>query len=63
MKNDAKTPLFSGFQLSKLEANLMLLELKASNGLSDKGFNDLLSICTSEIFNFHEFLIFITVSK
>ena len=44
IKNDAQTSLFSGCRLSKLEANLMLLELEASNGLSDKGFSDLLSI-------------------
>jgi hypothetical protein len=41
MRKDAKTPLYPGCHISKLEANLMLLEMKASNGLSDKGFNDL----------------------
>jgi hypothetical protein len=30
--------------LSKLEANIMLLEFKSTNGLSDKGFHQLLGI-------------------
>ena len=41
---DAKTPLYPCCSVSKLEANLMLLEMKSSNGLSDKGFDDLLSL-------------------
>jgi hypothetical protein len=30
--------------MSKLEANIMLLEFKSRNGLSDKGFDQLLDI-------------------
>jgi hypothetical protein len=30
--------------VTKLEANLLLLELKSSNGFTDKGFNDLLNL-------------------
>ena len=30
--------------MSKLEANIMLLEFKSTNGLSDKGFDQLLAI-------------------
>ncbi|XP_039815036.1 uncharacterized protein LOC120677915 [Panicum virgatum] len=41
---DARTPLYPSCSVSKLEANLMLLEMKSSNGLSDKGFDDLLSL-------------------
>ena len=41
---DAKTPLYPCCSVSKLEANLMLLEMKFNNGLSDKGFDDLLSL-------------------
>ena len=44
MKKDAKTRLDEHCQLSKLEANIMLLEYKFSNGVSDQGFDDLLNI-------------------
>ena len=44
MRIDARTPLYPSCSVSKLEANLMLLEMKSSNGLSDKGFDDLLSL-------------------
>jgi len=44
MRIDAKTQLYPCCSVSKLEANLMLLEMKSSNGLSDKGFDDLLSL-------------------
>ena len=47
MRQDARTPLYRGSRVSKLEADLMLLEMKSSNGLSDKGFEDLLSILIS----------------
>jgi hypothetical protein len=30
--------------MSKLEANIMLLDFKSTNGLSDKGFDQLLDI-------------------
>ena len=30
--------------MSKLDANIMLLEFKSTNGLSDKGFDQLLGI-------------------
>jgi hypothetical protein len=44
MKQDGKTPLYKKCTMSKLEANIILLEFKATNGLSDKGFDQLLGI-------------------
>jgi hypothetical protein len=44
MRKDAKTPLYPTCPISKLEANIMLLEFKSTNGLSDKGFDSLLGI-------------------
>ena len=32
--------------MSKLKANIMLLELRSTHGLSDKGFDDLLDVVT-----------------
>jgi hypothetical protein len=43
MRKDAKTPLFNGSCMTKLEANLLLLEMKSRNGLSDKGFDHFLT--------------------
>jgi hypothetical protein len=43
MRKDAKTPLFNGSSMTKLDANLSLLEMKSRNGLLDKGFDDLLT--------------------
>lgn len=34
---DAKSPLYQGSSVSKLEADLMMLEMKSSNCLSDCG--------------------------
>ena len=34
MRKDAKTPLFDGSSMTKLKANLLLLEMKSRNGLS-----------------------------
>jgi hypothetical protein len=39
MRQDGKTPLYKNCPMSKLEANIMLLEFKSTNGLSDKGFD------------------------
>jgi hypothetical protein len=36
MRKDAKTLLFNGSSMTKLEANLLLLEMKSRNGLSEK---------------------------
>ena len=44
MKKDAKTPLYQGSTVTKLEAELLLLKLKSSNGMTDKDFDDLLSV-------------------
>jgi hypothetical protein len=44
MRQDGKTPLYKNCPMSKLEADIMLLEFKSRNGLSDKGFNQLLDI-------------------
>ena len=37
----AKKPLHKNCPMSKLEADIMLLEFKSINGLSDKGFDQL----------------------
>jgi hypothetical protein len=44
MGKDAKTLLYQGSRVTKLEADLLLLEPKSSNGLTDKGFDDLLCL-------------------
>ena len=44
MRQDGKTPLYRNCPMSKLEADIMLLEFKSTNGLSDKGFDQLLGI-------------------
>ena len=44
MRQDDKTPLYQNCPMSKLEADIMLLEFKSTNGLSDKGFDQLLGI-------------------
>jgi hypothetical protein len=44
MRQDGKTPLYKNCPISKLEADFMLLEFKSTNGLSDKGFHQLLGI-------------------
>ena len=44
MRKDAKTKLYPGCKVSKLEADLMLLGLKSTHGLSDKCFGELLCI-------------------
>ena len=44
MRQDGKTPLYRNCPMNKLEADIMLLEFKSTNGLSDKGFDQLLGI-------------------
>ena len=44
IRQDGKTPLYRNCPMSKLEADIMLLESKSTNGLSDKGFDQLLAI-------------------
>ncbi|OEL19915.1 hypothetical protein BAE44_0019066, partial [Dichanthelium oligosanthes] len=44
MRKDAKIPLYPGCKVSKLEADLMLLDLKSTYGLSDKAFEDILCV-------------------
>ena len=44
MRQDGKTPLYKNCPMSKLETDIMLLEFKSTNGLSDKGFDQLLGI-------------------
>jgi hypothetical protein len=44
MRQDDKIPLYKNCPMSKLEANIMLLEFKSTNGLSDKCFDQLLGI-------------------
>ena len=44
MRQDDKTPLYKNCPMSKLEADIMLLEFKSTNELSDKGFDQLLGI-------------------
>jgi hypothetical protein len=44
MRQDCKTPLYKDCPVSKLKADIMLLEFKSTNGLSDKGFDQLLGV-------------------
>ena len=44
MRKHAKTPLYNGSTVTKLEADILLLELKARNGMSDTRFNDVLPL-------------------
>ena len=44
MRQDGKTPLYRNCPMSKLEADIMLLEFKTTNRLSDKDFDQLLGI-------------------
>ena len=44
MRQDGKTSLYKNCPMSKLEADIMLLEFKSTNGLSDKDFDQLLGI-------------------
>ena len=44
IRKDGKTPLYKNCPMSKLEADITLLEFKLTNGLSDKGFDQLLGI-------------------
>ena len=44
MRKYAKTLLYNGSTMTKLEANILLLEMKARNGMLDTGFNDVLSL-------------------
>ena len=44
MRQDGKTSLYRDCSMSKLEADIMLLEFKSTNGLSNKGFDQLLGI-------------------
>ena len=44
MRKHAKTPLYNGSTATKLEADILLLEMKAKNGMSDTRFNDVLSL-------------------
>ena len=44
MRKHAKTTLYNGSTMTKLEADILLLEMKARNGMSDTGFNDVLSL-------------------
>ena len=44
MRKHAKTPLYNCSTMTKLEADILLLEMKARNGMSDTGFNDVLSL-------------------
>jgi hypothetical protein len=44
MRKHAKTPLYKGSTVTKLEADILLLEMKARNGMSNTGFNDVLSL-------------------
>ena len=43
MRKHAKTPLYNGSTVTNLEADIFLLEMKARNGMSDTGFNNVLS--------------------
>jgi len=44
MRKHAKNLLYNGSIVTKLEANIFLLEMKARNGILDTRFNDVLSL-------------------
>ena len=44
MRKHVKTSLYNGSTVTKLEADILLLEMKARNGMSDTWFNDVLSL-------------------
>ena len=44
MRKHAKTLMYNGSTMTKLEADILLLEMKARNGMSDIGFNNVLSL-------------------
>ena len=44
IRQDGKTSLYRDCPISKLKVDIMLLEFKSINGLSDKGFDQLLGI-------------------
>jgi hypothetical protein len=44
MRKHAQTPLYIGSTVTKLEADILLLEMKARNGMSGTGLNDVLSL-------------------
>jgi hypothetical protein len=44
MRQDGNTPLYKNCPMSKLEADIELLEFKSTNRLNDKGFDKLLGI-------------------
>ena len=44
MRKHAKTLLYNGSTVTKLEADILLLEMKARNGMSNTGFNDVISL-------------------
>jgi hypothetical protein len=44
MRKDVKIPLYPTCLVSKLEADIMLLEFKSTHRLSGKGFDDFLGI-------------------
>jgi hypothetical protein len=44
MRQDGKTPLYKNCPMSKLEADIMSIEFKSTNRLSDKSFDQLLGI-------------------
>ena len=44
MRKHVKTSLYNGSTMTKLEADILLLEMKAGNGMSNTGFNDVLSL-------------------
>jgi len=44
MREDGKTRLYKDCPMTKLEADIMLLQFKSTNRLSNKGFHQLLGI-------------------
>ena len=44
MRKHAKTPLYNGSTVTKLEADILLLEMKTRNGMLDTGFNVVFSL-------------------
>jgi hypothetical protein len=44
LRKHAETLLYNGLTVTKLDGDILLLEMKASNGMSDTRFNDVLSL-------------------
>ena len=56
MRKHARTLLYKGSTMTKWEADILLLEMKARNGMLDIGFNDVLSLLQKFVPSLNELL-------